>query len=63
MLIRIAETTTAQTWSSTRDELQRLHLGTFTGPAGTFLQRTEIHPTPAQDPPPSRSTNPAESTG
>ena len=27
-----------------RDELQRLHLGTFTGPAGTFRQRTEITP-------------------
>jgi hypothetical protein len=46
LLIRIAETTTGQTWPSIRDELQRLHLGTFTGPAGTFRQRTEI--TPAQ---------------
>lgn len=46
LLIRIAETTTRQTWPSMRDELQRLHLGTFTGPAGTFRQRTEI--TPAQ---------------
>ncbi|ONI91726.1 transposase [Saccharothrix sp. ALI-22-I] len=46
LLIRIAETTTGQTWPSMRDELQRLHLGTFTGPAGTFRQRTEI--TPAQ---------------
>jgi transposase len=44
LLIRIAETTTGQTWPSTRDELQRLHLGTFTGPAGTFRQRTEITP-------------------
>ncbi|MFD1045858.1 IS1634 family transposase [Kibdelosporangium lantanae] len=46
LLIRIAETTIGQTWSTMRDELQRLHLGTFTGPAGTFRQRTEI--TPAQ---------------
>jgi hypothetical protein len=44
LLIRIAETTTGQTWPSIRDELQRLHLGTFTGPAGTFRQRTEITP-------------------
>jgi hypothetical protein len=46
LLIRIAETTTGQTWPSMRNELQRLHLGIFTGPAGTFRQRTEI--TPAQ---------------
>lgn len=45
LLIRITETTTGQTWPSMRDELQRLHLGTFTGPAGTFRQRTEITPT------------------
>jgi hypothetical protein len=44
LLIRIAETTTGQTWPSIREELQRLHLGTFTGPAGTFRQRTEITP-------------------
>ena len=25
-----------------RAELQRLHVGTFTGPAGTFRQRTEL---------------------
>jgi len=46
LLIRITETTTGQTWPSMRDELQRLHLGIFTGPAGTFRQRTEV--TPAQ---------------
>ncbi|MEJ3745365.1 hypothetical protein WEI85_18985 [Actinomycetes bacterium KLBMP 9797] len=27
-----------------RDELQRLHLGTFTGPAGSLRQRTELTP-------------------
>ena len=42
LLIRIAETQTAQTWRNLRDELQRMHLGTFTGPAGTSRQRTEI---------------------
>jgi hypothetical protein len=42
LLIRIAETTTGRTWTSVRAELQRLHVGTFTGPAGTFRQRTEL---------------------
>nr|WP_233308925.1 IS1634 family transposase [Pseudonocardia terrae] len=42
LLIRIAETRTGQTWPAIRDELQRLHLGTFTGPAGSFRQRTEL---------------------
>ena len=42
LLIRIAETRTGQTWSQMREELQRLHLGTFTGPAGSFRQRTEL---------------------
>jgi hypothetical protein len=42
LLIRIAETTTGQTWPMIREELQRLHLGTFTGPAGSFRQRTEL---------------------
>jgi len=34
LLIRLAETQTEQTWRNLRDELQRMHLGTFTGPAG-----------------------------
>lgn len=42
LLIRITETRTGQTWPEVRDELQRLHLGTFTGPAGSFRQRTEL---------------------
>ncbi|MDM4723288.1 hypothetical protein QTQ03_28675 [Micromonospora sp. WMMA1363] len=42
LLIRITETRTGQTWPAVRDELQRLHLGTFTGPAGSFRQRTEL---------------------
>jgi len=44
LLIRIAETQTEQTWRNLRDELQRMHLGTFTGPAGTSQQRTELTP-------------------
>jgi hypothetical protein len=46
LLIRIAENATGQTWHHLRPELQRLHLGTFTGPAGSYHQTTE--PTPAQ---------------
>ena len=42
LLIRIAETHTSETWRNLRDELQRLHLGTFAGPAGTSRQRTEL---------------------
>jgi len=44
LLIRIAETQAADTWRNLRDELQRLHLGTFTGPTGTSRQRTELTP-------------------
>jgi hypothetical protein len=42
LLIRVAENHTSQTWSAMRRELQRIHIGTFTGPAGTFRQRTDI---------------------
>ena len=48
LLIRVAENTTGQTWPAMRRELQRISLGTFTGPAGTFRQRTEI-PKAARD--------------
>lgn len=59
LLIRIAETHTGQTWRNLRDELERLHLGTFTGPTGQTRQRTELTPQHEQilhalniDPPP-----------
>lgn len=42
LLIRIIETTTGDTWNNIRRHLDRLHLGTFTGPAGTFQQCTEL---------------------
>ncbi len=42
LLIRIIETTTGDTWPAVRRHLDRLHAGTFTGPAGTFRQRTEL---------------------
>jgi hypothetical protein len=41
LLIRITETTTSTTWFNTRRELDRLHVGTFTGPTGTFRRATE----------------------
>jgi hypothetical protein len=44
LLIRIAETTCEDTWLNLREELERIHVGTFTGPAGTFRQRTETSP-------------------
>jgi Transposase DDE domain len=48
LLIRIAENAAGQTWPVMRRELDRIHLGTFTGPAGTFRQRTELTK-PARD--------------
>src|SRR6266545_530933 len=33
LLVRVAETTTGQTWPTLRRDLDRLHVGTFTGPA------------------------------
>jgi hypothetical protein len=44
LLARIVETHTSTpdttTWPRARDQLQRLHVGTFTGPAGLFRQTT-----------------------
>jgi hypothetical protein len=42
LLIRITETSTGQTWNHLRGELQRIHLGTFTGDHGTFTHRTQL---------------------
>jgi hypothetical protein len=42
LLTRTIETTCDDTWPSLRRELERIKLGTFTGPAGTFQQRTEL---------------------
>ncbi|GII20379.1 IS1634 family transposase [Planomonospora parontospora] len=42
LLIRIIEITTGSTWPACRRELERLHLGTFTGPAGLFRQVTAL---------------------
>jgi hypothetical protein len=42
LLTRIIENACGGTWPNLRRDLDRLHIGTFTGPAGTFRQRTEI---------------------
>ena len=42
LLTRVAEITTGRTWPTIRAELDRLHLITLTGPAGTFRQTTEL---------------------
>jgi hypothetical protein len=59
LLARIAENTCGTTWPELRRQLDRIAVGTFAGPAGTFRQRTEISPAQAGildklsiDPPP-----------
>ena len=59
LLARVAENTCGQTWPELRRQLDRITVGTFTGPAGTFRQRTELSPAQAAileqlgiDPPP-----------
>jgi hypothetical protein len=42
LLVRVAGNTAGQTWTRMRRELDRIHIGTFTGPAGTFRQATEL---------------------
>jgi hypothetical protein len=42
LLTRVIENTRGATWPQIRHELDRITIGTFTGPAGTFRQRTEI---------------------
>jgi hypothetical protein len=44
LLARIGETRTHTTWPRARTELQRLHVGTFTGPAGLFRQTSTPNP-------------------
>jgi len=40
LLIRVAEQATGDTWRNLRHELDRMHLGTFEGTAGTVRRRT-----------------------
>ncbi|MDN5748797.1 MAG: transposase, partial [Pseudonocardia sp.] len=44
----VIETTTGDTWHNIRRDLERLHAGTFTGPTGTFRQRSDLSK-PQQD--------------
>lgn len=39
---RVAENTAGQPWNRIRAELQRQHAVTWTGPAGTFRQTTDL---------------------
>ncbi len=47
LLARIAENSCGATWPELRRQLDRIQVGTFHGPAGTFRQRTEISPAQA----------------
>jgi hypothetical protein len=42
LLTRTIEITCGATWPGLRRELERIKLGSFAGPAGTFRQRTEL---------------------
>jgi hypothetical protein len=42
LLVRILETRCGATWPVMRRELDRLHVGTFTGPTGTFRRLTTL---------------------
>jgi hypothetical protein len=42
LLIRMIESTCHASWPALRRELERIKVGTFAGPAGSFHQRTEI---------------------
>jgi len=42
LLARVAENACHDTWPQLRQELDRMAVGTFVGPAGTLRQRTEI---------------------
>ena len=42
LLTRTIETSCGDTWPTLRHQLERIKLGTFAGPAGTFQQRTEL---------------------
>ena len=60
LLIRIIETTTGDTWHHVRRDLDRLHAGTFTGPTGTFRQRTELTKPPNATSSPGSTSPPQE---
>jgi hypothetical protein len=44
LLVRIIETKTGRTCNTVREDLQDLHVGVFTGPAGAFTQTSTLTP-------------------
>ncbi|MCI0688094.1 MAG: transposase [Sporichthyaceae bacterium] len=44
LLLRVAETTTGDTWRNIRDELERMHLVTLATNHGTYAQRSQLTP-------------------
>ena len=42
LLVRVMENSCSDTWANLRRELEKLQLGSFSGPAGAFRQRTEV---------------------
>ena len=42
LLVRVAENACQESWPNLRRELQQMKLGSFTGPTGSFSQRTEL---------------------
>ena len=56
LLARIAENAAGQTWPGLRRELDRIHVGTFTGPAAPFSSA------PSSPEPSATSSRPCKST-
>jgi len=44
LLVRVVEVRCSRSWCRIRQEMDRLHRGVFEGPAGRFVQRTELSP-------------------
>lgn len=42
LLVRVTELEARDTWRNIRDEMGKLHVGSFAGPAGKVVQRTEL---------------------
>ena len=60
LLARVAENACDATWPDLRRQLDRIQVGTFAGPAGTFRQRTEISPAQGASSASSASTRPED---
>ena len=44
LLVRTIENVCSGSWPNLRHDLEKIKLGSFVGPAGSFRQRTEITP-------------------